>query len=695
VYSSQIGNLRHGNAFVFLQKNFVGMRFLYSVLSFLFMGVALSAQTPDSLRGRQLNEVVVTAHRSEQSAFETPATIYALGQKQLKSYQPRTTPEALTGALGVFVQKTTHGAGSPFVRGLTGNQTLLLIDGIRLNNSTFRFGPNQYFNTIDAFTVERVEVLAGSGSVQYGSDAIGGTIHVLTTDATFDTGWQGLGAVRWGSAGMEQSLRAEAAYGGARVAVRGGLTLRRFGDLLGGKNTGFQRPSGYDEQDFDLKAKFLLPKNLTLTLAHQHVTQQSVPVFFRYQLDNFALNVFDPQKRRLTYAKLSRESEKSLFREQTLTLSYQQTQEGRQNQRNGNVTRRFEDDRVKTWGLNLNNRSDWSRTTSLNTGMELYSDHINSQRYDLNTQTNATKYSRGLYPDGASALNYSIYSLLQSSLGKRLTLSGGLRYNGFVIDIPDATIGNSRLTPSALVGQTALSVALAAHSRLFAGLSSGFRAPNVDDLGTLGVVDFRYEVPTGSLQPEKSLTTELGYKLQTKRVSATLAYYRINLTNLITRIKTAQVISGLNVYQKENTEAAYINGFDANAQLTILKNWQLQGNLSYCFGQNETKNEPVRRIPPLNGRLSTAYELDKWFVRAEYLFAQLQDRLAQGDKDDNRIAKGGTPAWKIMNFYAGFQQKHVGLQLRLENFFDQDYRTHGSGINGAGRSAWLTLTGRF
>jgi len=218
-----------------------------------------------------------------------------------------------------------------------------------------------------------------------------------------------------------------------------------------------------------------------------------------------------------------------------------------------------------------------------------------------------------------------------------------MRFNGFVIDIPDETIGVSRL-PRAFVTNAGLSAAVASHSRLFFNASSGFRAPNVDDLGTLGIVDFRYEVPTNNLKPERAATLELGYKLQTRRASASLAYYQTYLTDLITRVKTSQMISGLNVYQKENTEKAYINGFDANARIDFLKNWQLYSNLSYCFGQNETKNEPIRRIPPINGRLGLAYATKGWFARGEYLFAQLQDRLAQGDKDDNRIAKGGTPA---------------------------------------------------
>jgi hemoglobin/transferrin/lactoferrin receptor protein len=664
----------------------------------VFLGLIstfFAAAQSDSTKTTQLSEVVVTAYRSNQSAFETPATIYVLNNKTLKTYQTRSTPESLMGAMSVFVQKTTHGAGSPFVRGLTGNQTLLLIDGIRLNNSTFRYGPNQYFNTIDAFTIDRVEVLAGSGSVQYGSDALGGTIQVLTHDAVLESGFSGSGTLRFASAGMERSLRLESSYGNKKMAILGGITLRRFGNLLGGQNTGFQTPSGYDETDFDLKTKLLLKNNLMLTLAHQTVSQQNVPVFFRYQLDNFGLNVFDPQRRRLTYAKLERQGNNRLFKEQTLILSYQNSLEGRQNQKNGSDTRRIETDRVGTWGLNLNNHSDMWGIGSLNTGVEMYSDQVNSERYDLNTKTNERKYSRGLYPNGASYFNYSVYSLCQIELRKQFIASVGFRYNGFVINIPDETIGASRLTPSALVTNAGLSWLLARHSRVFANFSSGFRAPNVDDLGTLGIVDFRYEVPTNSLKPEKSITAEIGYKLQTRRASASLAYYQTNLTDLITRVKTTQIIGGLNVYQKENVEKAYLNGVDVSARVNIMKSWQLYGNASYCFGQNETKNEPIRRIPPLNGRFGLTYEPKNWFVRAEYLFAALQDRLAQGDKDDNRIAKGGTPAWEIVNAQAGYETKHVGLNLRLENLLDEDYRTHGSGINGAGRSAWLTLTSRF
>lgn len=675
------------------------MKYLYKLLIFTTTNIAilpLSAQEKDTLTTQQqLNEVVVTAHRGEKLAFDTPASIYGLDQKQLKYSQPRTTPEALTGSMGVFLQKTTHGAGSPFLRGLTGNQTLFLVDGIRLNNSTFRYGPNQYFNTIDAFSLDHIEVLAGGGSVQYGSDALSGAIQVFTKDALLNTRLKADMMLRYGSAGMEQSLRANLNYGNSKSAIRGGFTIRKFGDAIGGKLTGFQKPSGYNEIDFDLKSKHLLTQKLTLTLAYQNVAQTNIPNYYRYQLENYSLNTFDPQKRQLAYAKLQHKTNHATWKEQTLTLSYQQTTEGRQSQKIASNTRRYEEDLVKTLGVNLNNLSDWQKWGTMNTGIELYYDKVKSSRYDLDIQNNTKKYSRGLYPNGATYLNYSFYSLWQVAFFRKFEFTSGIRYNGFFINVPDETIGNSRISPSALVGNVGLSWAFAENSRLFLSQNTGFRAPNIDDLGTLGIVDFRYEVPTQNLKPEKASNIEIGYKLQAKRIKLMAVYYESALKNLITRVKTAEVINGLNVYQKENVEKAKIHGFDAMLNANILTNVLIWSNLSYCFGQNITKNEPMRRIPPLNGRIGLAYEKQPWYLRGEYIFAQKQDRLAQGDKDDIRIQKGGTPAWKIINMYAGIEKKTFGINARIENIFDEDYRTHGSGINGVGRSVWLSATVRF
>ena len=100
-------------------------------------------------------------------------------------------------------------------------------------------------------------------------------------------------------------------------------------------------------------------------------------------------------------------------------------------------------------------------------------------------------------------------------------------------------------------------------------------------------------------------------------------------------------------------------------------------------------------MPPFNGRLLSTWRHQKWFAGIEWMFASKQDRLAQGDKDDNRIPKGGTPGWNVLNMYASYQLSMARINLGLQNLFNEDYRTHGSGINGYGRSAWFQLTLNF
>ncbi|MGB1015709.1 MAG: TonB-dependent receptor plug domain-containing protein, partial [Nannocystaceae bacterium] len=112
-------------------------------------------------------------------------------RRDLDERLPRSAPDALRYEPGVYVQQTAHAQGSPYVRGLTGQQTLMMFDGVRLNNSTFRQGPNQYFFTIDSRTLRRLEVIRGSASTEFGSDAIGGALLATPLDPTLKPtkGW--------------------------------------------------------------------------------------------------------------------------------------------------------------------------------------------------------------------------------------------------------------------------------------------------------------------------------------------------------------------------------------------------------------------------------------------------------------------------------------------------------------------------
>ncbi|GAB2594205.1 TonB-dependent receptor [Spirosoma areae] len=642
----------------------------------------------------QLNQqIVTTTQRTETPDFVRPEMTTVLSARDLRQRAPRTVPEALAGATGIFLQKTNHGGGSPFVRGLTGQQTLLLVDGIRLNNATFRSGPNQYLNTIDPQSINQIEVVRSAGSVAYGSDAIGGVLNVLTKTPQFtdQPGANGSLFAKATTQDMEYTGRAELGFSSASFAVLGGLAYRKFGDLMAGQGLGRETPTGYNQLSGDVKARFRLSNRLIATVAYQNLKQDSVPVYHRVRLENYAYYQFNPQRRQLTYARLEGFYSRPFLESVQLTASWQRQTEGRQSQKNGNPTAVYERDETTTTGLTLLARATPHRIWQMQNGVEWYLDRVRSTREDVNAQTRVAVAKRGLYPDRASMNSLALFSLHTLTL-HRLTLTGGVRYNAFWIRTPEQTLGEAVIRPSAFVGNVGASFAVVPAVRLVASVQSAFRAPNVDDFGTLGIVDFRYEVPNNTLQPERSFTKEVGVKIRTQRLSATLLAYDNRLSNFISRVRAGtDSIQGYPVYLKQNSAESYIRGLEADAEYEVVANLLAYAGATYTFGQNVTANEPFRRIPPRNGRVGLTYQpLTGWWLRAELLWAGDQTRLAQGDKDDNRIAKGGTPAWQIVNLNGGYRWKAVTLSAELQNLTNEAYRTHGSGVDGVGRSAWIS-----
>ncbi len=667
---------------------------LFFLLNISFITSAQdNIQGYDSLLSKELSEVVISANRHGSVQIRTPEAIRVLDVKTVQRQQLRTAPEALSVSPGIFVQKTNHGGGSPFIRGLTGNQTLLLIDGIRLSNSIVRYGPNQYFNTIDIFSTGKFEVMRGSGSVQYGSDAIGGTIQAFTPDLHLSdkTAWNGTAIARVSTHGMEQTAHGNIRYSGNKAALRAGATARNFGDLLGGDTTGRQHPTGYGEFDFDIKGLFKITRSSDLTVLLQRVHQSDVPVYHKVVLENYEINRMNPQQRMLGYVRLNQKISSGILNSVVFTASYQQGNETRESRKNGSAVLRSENDRVKTYSLSADLLAGKGAVWSANTGFELYNDRVNSNRLDFNLISQAEDLKRGLYPDGSSMTSLALYSLHTFDLLK-WNITGGARINSYINNVEDQDLGTVTLKPAALVGNIALLRKINNTSSLFISAANGFRAPNIDDLGTLGIVDFRYETPNFSLQPEHSFQYQAGYKLQGKRLHAELFLYRNELYNLIVRNRMpGDTIEGYPVYSKENVERAFIRGLETAWDLHISRSFVLSWNLTTTVGQNLTRNEPVRRIPPLFGNLSANYRKEKWSFGVEWLAAAKQDRLAQGDRDDNRIPSGGTPGWNVINLRAGCIVKKITIDLSLINILNEDYRYHGSGVNGTGRSAFLSI----
>lgn len=661
----------------------------------------------------QLDQQIITASRRPLQSLDLPFSISTLSREQMMLNNSRSMPEALMGTAGVWVQKTNHGGGSAFVRGLTGNQTLLLIDGIRVNNAGFRYGPNQYLNLFDPFTIDKVEVVRGSGSVQYGSDALGGAINLLTQPLEFSPNGKfsfkvdadlKLGTAFWDGQTylQERSSRAVIKLMGSRSSTRLGLSVKDFGELVAGGELGPQPPSSYLELGIDFKSQVEVGENSRLTLAFNRLRQDSVGRYDQVtQLGKYDLYQFDPQERTLAYLRWERENKHPLSEKIMATASFQQFVEERDKRRRGAATTNFERDIIGTGGFSLVNVSPGDKKWKHSTGIEVYYDQISSETRTVVDSSGVESLSRGLYPELSSMTQAGVFTLHHLDVNN-VQLNGGLRYNFVNVYAFDETFGDLNISPQAVVGNVGIMYKLSQQSRIFLSGNSGFRSPNVNDMASFGSFDFGIEVPNSQLEAERSLSLEMGYKLQHEGIQWNFSAFYTRLINLIARVPSSYLGDTLfndqRVFEKTNLDQAFIAGVEGDFRIRMGQNspWYLEGNATYLYGETiEDNPSPLRRIPPLNGRLRLMYQKDAFRLGVEFMAASQQDRLSGGDISDHRIPDGGTPDWQVFNLYAAYQYEWLEISLKAENLLNQAYRYHGSGVDAYGRSLWMTLAIRM
>jgi len=664
----------------------------YAFLLFIISALSVNAQKVDSSY-KLLDSVKVTSRNIKINNKKLPYFFCSIGQQEIIQNAARTTPEALMVVGGVFIQKTNHGGGSAFIRGLTGNQTLIVIDGIRLNNAIFRYGPNQYLNTIDLFTVDKIDVLKGIGAIEYGSDAMGGVIHITTKEVSSNIikKFNLSNTSKFISGGMEKTNRTDITYSEKKWNFIGGVSFKKFGDIIGGADLGILSPTGYSETNYDAKTKIKIDDHQELTISSQNTFQHNIPIYHKIVLENYAINQIDNQIHNLNYIKYKLTNRQKWISEIILNASTQRSIEQRSSQKNNSLMYRSEADTIKNIGLTAEIISKPSANWTINTGIDYYKDLVFSGAIETSSNYNSPIHKRGLYPNGSIYKNTSLFNIHYLNFGK-LNLITGFRYNFLDIQIKDINLGDITLKPVALATNVGINYQLNRSQYLFGSITRGYRAPNIDDLGSLGIIDFRYEIPNYDLKPEQSNNFEIGYKFYTNKVNFSISAFQMNLKDIIARVLVeGQVINGYKVYNKRNIETSYINGIELTYATKIDQNFNLQINGTYTYGQNVTKNEPMRRIPPIFGHNKLAWNKKNIFLSITHQFAGKQNRLAQGDIDDNRIGKLGTPYWNLFNFDLEIKLRHLHLNTSLINLLNEKYKTHGSGVYGMGRAVGVSV----
>lgn len=675
-----------------------------------------------------LPEVVVTALRSERNLAEVPYASATVDRETIRQISPRTSPDALRGLPSVMVQKTGYGQGSPFLRGFTGFRTLMMVDGIRLNNSTFREGPNQYWTTVDPWSVDRYETVLGPASVLYGSDAVGGAMNALTLAPPAWAGeptYERLLSYRGATADRSTQLRAGL---GARVTEKlglvAGITWKDFNDVRGGRDVGRQWHTDYGEWDWDLRADYALRPDTILTLAHQQVAQDDAWRTHKtyYGIDWEGLKRGDDQGhsydqgRELTYLRLAAVDRPGAVSAYNLTVSRQVQEEDLDRRR---ADSRFDETGfdVATWGATLSLESE----TALGHwvyGVDYHRDNVDSYGRHYNADGTLNKVdAQGPVADDAA---YDLLGLFAqdtlSLFDGALELTPGVRYTWAALDanrVMDPVTGEVTSRDDdwdSVVGSLRALAPLGAERRhaLYAGVSQGFRAPNLSDLTRLDSArSTEIETPVDSLDPERFVSAEAGARWQGDRLSAELAYYYTWIEDMIVRVPTGAVIDELDEVTKKNAGDGYLTGVELTLGCRLAEDWHVRLMGSWMTGKVDAypTSDPlpvrdyVSRLMPLTGQAALRWQPagKTYWLEGVVDAAEKADRLSADDqRDTQRIPPGGTPGYVVFTLRGGVTVADVlDLVLALENVADEDCRIHGSGVNEPGRNLVLQADLKF
>ncbi|MFP6602733.1 MAG: TonB-dependent receptor [Pirellulaceae bacterium] len=643
--------------------------------------------------------------RSRRSIWDDPSHRTRIDLQQLQERMPGDMFQALEREVGVLMQRTQRGAAAPFIRGLTGQQVLILIDGIRLNNATFRLGPNQYFNTIDPGMVDHIEVLRGPQTVLYGADAIGGVINVVTRDAAqqFSNYYQaGQWTHRYSSADNGYATRWNIEGSTTNASMFAGGGYGNINNLDRGGNLGRQPWTDYSHYSGDIKFNYLVDEQHMLTVALQHYEQEDVARSDRHPN---RLTVFDPQQRSLIYMRYQGANLPYLFDRYAFTVSYHRQREGSRDHKLSTTNLDVGEVDNHTFGLSWLMSTDLWECGQLTYGFDHYHDEVNAfkNRFDSTTgsfvETRTPSYpDDGVYEQTGAFLQWDV------DLSTRLSAVAGVRYSHIaaaatpIVDVDhDSDPGTPDVpTPvnisptfdnwSASVG---LNYQVDEQWLLVGSISEGFRAPNLDDLAATNdnVQQSSADTPSIDLHPEQSLSYDIGLKLKRPCLRAEFYYFWMNIDDMI--LRTPAGSSGSTTLFSRSNRDAHINGLEWSAQYDLVNNWTFYGQMSYYLGTDLIRNEPLSRIPPTQGVLglrwqdpcrSQYFDFFAWLVRR-------QDRLNFQDISDTRIPDGGTPGYATFNLrWSSMFSDTQRITLELENLLDRAYRVHGSGVDGAGIS---------
>lgn len=708
-----------------------------------------------TLKAEELQEVVMSVSKWEQQRKDIPQKIATIDAQSIAFSNPQTSADLLQSSGKVFVQKSQLGGGSPMIRGFATNRVLLSVDGVRMNNAIFRGGNVQNVISIDPFTIKNTEVIFGPGSVIYGSDAIGGVMNFFTNEPRFSytdsLTFSGKANYRFSSANSENTAHLGFNLGHQTWASYTSFTYNNFGNLRMGEhgresylrnnfvvrqngedvlltnsNPKNQVPSGYDQVNFLQKFRYE-PNNIwhyDLGLYYSETSDYSrYDRLIRPNLDGDGLRSaewsYGPQKWFMGNFQVTKKGKNKFYDGVKLTTAYQFFEESRNERLFQENLRYTTKEQVDALSVNLDFENKKIGSLRLYYGAEYIFNKVNSEGSQLNIENGARAATASRYPDGATWQTLAGYINGEYQIKPSFTLLSGLRYSQVWVDAQfddtffDYPFEEADLITGALTTSLGMSWFPTADLQLTLNGSTGFRAPNIDDVGKI----FDSEpgsvvVPNPDLEPEYAYNVDFGIRknFNDKVVLKAATYYTYLVDALVRRDftfngQTEIMYNGelSNVQAIQNAARAYVYGFEFGLEAFMDKNWSFLGNLTLTEGieeDDEGIDSAARHVAPTfadahiiwqNQKFKTDFFLN---YNGEISFEDLaisernKEFIYASDANGNPFS----PSWYTLNLRSQYQISNaLKTTLSLENLTNQRYRTYSSGIVAPGFNLILGL----
>jgi hemoglobin/transferrin/lactoferrin receptor protein len=723
----------------------------------LVLGLSLPAYAQDSLSEKRLGEVIIYSNKFAERRKNIVQKIEVISAQRIAQLNSQNTGDLLINSGNVFVQKSQQGGSSPVVRGFEASRVLLVVDGIRMNNAIYRAGHLQNVITVDQNMLERVEVLYGPASTLYGSDALGGVVHMRTKMPRLSDSakllWTGSAFTRHSSANNEKTGHVDLSVGGGKLAWLQSYNYSDFDDLRMGDNypddyphfgrrtqyietkdgvdnivtnpdDRIQRFSGYKQWDITQKLLYKPSARTAHTLNLQLSNSSDVPRYDRLQdRRNGALRwaewYYGPQQRTLAAYEFNVDSA-GFFTNLRSIVSYQHIEESRHQReyrRYDRLDNRNED--LDVVAALVDARKLWS-AHELTVGADVQLNDVTSTANRVNIQTGVASPLDSRYPNGGNQMNYyGIYGQHTYKFGgNRWVLNDGIRLQAISLrstiadnsffNFPFAEIEQNN---AAVTGNIGLVYMPTDATRLTVGAASGFRAPNVDDASRVfESASNQLIVPNPDIKPEYTYNIDLS-------ISQILAEkVRLEATGFYTWFRNAIALApyqlggkdstfynggNVRVFANQNVNRAFLYGFNAAATVDLTRAWRLYSTINYTYGRlQQTSGEvPLDHIPPVFGKTSVSYTGSRISAEAYALYngwKRVEDYNPNGEDNFQYATPEGTPSWMTLNVKASVTlHPHLTLQAGVENILDRNYRYFASGFSAPGRNISLALRSTF